>query len=137
MHQILNQILRFLQQGIAAIFHFVELVWNWSVDQIGKLAAVPWHDWPLLKILLLVVIVAAVIWALYSAAWELWLAAERILAAFAALLVTLVHTLPHVLLAGVIALGGVWIVNHIDNSLVTLPTSLHVWNSPPPSNDNQ
>jgi hypothetical protein len=137
MHEVLDQILRFLQQGISAIFHFVGLIWNWSVDQISKLGTVPWHDWPLLKILLLIIVVVAVIWVLYRVAWELWLAAERILAAFAALLVVFVHTLPHVLLAGVIALGGVWIVNHIDNSLMTIPTTLHVWNSSPPSNDRQ
>src|SRR5436190_1411942 len=116
MHQILSQILRFLQQGISAIFRFVELVWNWSVDQIGSVMTALWHDWPLLKILLLIVIAIAVVWALYRAAWELWLATERILAAFAALLLVLVHTLPRVLLAGVIALGGVWVINHLDNS---------------------
>lgn len=77
------------------------------------------------------------IWALYHAAWELWLAAERILAAFAALLVVLVHTLPRVLLAGVIALGGVWVINHLDNSLMRIPTSLQVWQQPPPPNDHQ
>jgi hypothetical protein len=133
MHQILEQILNFLQQGIAAIFRFVGLIWNWSVDQISKLAAVPWQDWPLLKLILLIVVVVAVIWALYRVAWELWLATERILAAFAALLVTLVHTLPSVLLAGLIALGGVWIINHLDNSLLRMPTSLQVWQQPPPS----
>jgi hypothetical protein len=60
MHQILSQILQFLRQGISAIFRFVELIWNWSVDQIGKLVAVPWHDWPLLKILLLIIVAIAV-----------------------------------------------------------------------------
>lgn len=139
MHQILDQILRFLQQGIAAIFHFVGLIWNWSVDQIGKLAAAPWQDWPLLKIILLIVVAAAVVWALYRAAWELWRATERILAAFATLLVALVHTLPSVLLAGVIALGGVWVINHLDNSLLRMPTSLQVWQQqpPPPPGDRQ
>ena len=139
MHQILDQILRFLQQGIAAIFHFVGLIWNWSVDQIGKLAAAPWQDWPLLKIILLIVVAAAVVWALYRAAWELWLATERILAAFATLLVALVHTLPSVLLAGVIALGGVWVINHLDNSLLRMPTSLQVWQQQPapPPGDRQ
>jgi hypothetical protein len=137
MHQILDQILQFLQQGIAAIFRFVGLIWNWSVDQIGKLAAVPWQDWPLLKLILLIVVAVAVIWALYRVAWELWLATERILAAFAALLVALVHTLPSVLLAGVIALGGVWIINHLDNSLLRTPTALQVWQQPPPPSDRQ
>ena len=132
MHQILSQILNFLQQGIAAIFRFVGLIWNWSVDQIARLGTVPWQDWPLLKLILLIVVVVAVIWSLYRVAWELWLATERVLAAFAALLVALVQTLPSVLLAGVIALGGVWIINHLDNSLLRTPTALQVWQQQPP-----
>jgi hypothetical protein len=127
MHQILSQILHFLQQGIAAIFRFVELIWTWSVDQVAKLLAVPWSDWPILKVILLVIVAAAVIWALYRVAWELWIGAERVLSAFATLLVVFVHTLPRVLLAGVIALGGLWLMNHLDNSMMQVPTSVQVW----------
>lgn len=124
MNNIFNQVLHFLQQGIAAIFHFVQLIWNWSIDEISKLLAVPWQDWPILKTVFLILVAAAVIWALFAAAWQLWEAAEKILVAFATLLVVLVHTLPRVLLAGVIALGGVWLANHIDNSLMRLPPNL-------------
>ena len=124
MKQVFDQLLKFLQQGIAAIFHFVELIWTWSVDQISKLMAVPWQDWPLLKQVLLVVILAGVLWALYRAGWELLQAGAAILAAFAGLLGVLVQTLPHVFLAGVIALGGVWLVNHLDNSSLRMPTWL-------------
>ena len=132
MHQILSQILHFLQQGIAAIFRFVELIWSWSVDQVAKLLAVPWNDWPILKLILLVVVVVGVVWALYRVFWELWIGAERTLSAFAALLVIFVHTLPRVLLAGVIALGGLWLMNHLDNSMMQVPTSVQVWLQPPP-----
>ena len=59
------------------------------------------------------------------------------LAAFATLLVVLVHTLPRVLLAGVIALGGLWLANHIDNSLVRLPPSLWAGSSTAPPSDRQ
>ena len=127
MHQILSQILHFLQQGIAAIFRFVELIWTWSVDQVAKLLAAPWSDWPILKVILLVIVAVAVIWALYRVAWELWIGAERVLSAFATLLVVFVHTLPRVLLAGVIALGGLWLMNHLDNSMMQVPTSVQVW----------
>ena len=122
MKQMFDQLLKFLQQGISAIFHFVELIWIWSVDQISKLMAVPWQDWPLLKQVLLVLILAGVLWALYRAGWELLQAGAAILAAFAGLLGVLVQTLPHVFLAGVIALGGVWLVNHLDNSSLRIPT---------------
>jgi hypothetical protein len=133
MKQVFDQLLKFLQQGIAAIFHFVELIWTWSVDQISKLMAVPWQDWPLLKQVLLVVILAGVLWALYRAGWELLQAGAAILAAFAGLLSVLVQTLPHVFLAGVIALGGVWLVNHLDNSSWRTPTWMQAsdQNSPP------
>jgi hypothetical protein len=121
MKQVFDQLLKFLHQGIAAIFHFVELVWTWSVDQISKLMSVPWQDWPLWKQVLLVLILAGVLWALYKAGRELLEAGAAILAAFAALLGVLVQTLPHVFLAGVIALGGVWLVNHLDNSSLRMP----------------
>jgi hypothetical protein len=65
-------------------------------------------------------------------AWELWIGAERVLSAFATLLVVFVHTLPRVLLAGVIALGGLWLMNHLDNSIMQVPTSVQVWLQQPP-----
>jgi hypothetical protein len=122
--QFFNQLLQFLQQGIAAIFRFVELIWTWSVGQISGLMHVPWQSWPLWKQLLLAVVVGGVLLALYRAAKELWEAGERILAAFAALLGVLVRTLPSVIVAGVIALGGVWVLNNVDISSVHLPAFL-------------
>ena len=121
MKQMFDQLVKFLQQGISAIFRFVELIWVWSVDQIGKLMTVPWQDWPLWKQVLLVLILAAVAWALYQVGRELLEAGMAILSAFARLLGALVRTLPHVLLAGIIALGGVWLVNHLDNSSLRMP----------------
>jgi hypothetical protein len=138
MKQVFDQLLKFLQQGIAAIFHFVELIWTWTVDQISKLMAVPWQEWPIWKQVLLVLIIAAVLWALYRAGRELLEAGAAILAAFAGLLAVLVQTLPHVFLAGVIALGGVWLINHLDNSLVRMPTWMQAsqQESPPPQKES-
>jgi len=133
MKQVFDQLLKFLHQGIAAIFHFVELVWAWSVDQISKLLAVPWHDWPPWKQVLLVLILAGVLWALYRAGRELLEAGVAILVAFGALLSVLVQTLPHVFLAGAIALGGVWVVNHLDNAALRMPNWMQAseQNNPP------
>ena len=124
MQQAFHQLLQFLQQGIAAIFRFVQLIWTWSVDQMGHLMAVPWQSWPLWKQILLVLVLAGVVWALYRAARELFFAGEAILEAFAALLGVLVRTLPSVVLAGLIALGGVWVMNHLDNAPLHLPVAL-------------
>ena len=65
-------------------------------------------------------------------------AGAAILAAFAGLLGVLVQTLPHVFLAGVIALGGVWLINHLDNSFFRMPTWMQAseQNGSPPPNQN-
>jgi hypothetical protein len=126
MQQLFNQLVQFVQQGIAAIFRFVQLIWTWSVGQISKVFEAPWQNWPLWKQILLALVAGAVIWALYKAAKELWEAGERTLGAFATLLGVLVKTLPRVLVAGVIALGGVWLVNNLDLSAVRLPSALQL-----------
>jgi len=139
MKQVFDQLLKFLQEGIAAIFRFVQLIWTWSVDQISKLMSVPWQEWPVWKVVLLILILAAVIWALYRAGRELLEAGAAVLAAFAGLLGVLVQTLPNVFLAGVIALGGVWLVNHLDNSLVRMPSWMQAsdQNSSPSNKSDQ
>jgi hypothetical protein len=136
MKQVFDQLLKFLHEGIAAIFRFVELIWTWSVDQISRLAAVPWQEWPLWKQFILLLILLCVIWALYRAGRELLEAGAAILNAFAHLLSVLVRTLPPVLLAGVIALGGVWLVNHLDNSSLRMPTWLQASQQNPPQNSS-
>jgi hypothetical protein len=136
MKQVFDQLLKFLQQGIAAIFHFVELIWTWTVDQITKLMAVPWQDWPLWKQVFLVVILILVLGALFRVGRELLEAGAAILAAFARLLSVLVQTLPHVFVAGVIALGGVWLINHLDNSPLRMPSWMQAEQSNPSQNQN-
>ena len=124
MQQFFDQLLRFLQQGIAAIFRFVELIWGWSVAQISSLMRVPWSDWPLWKQIFLAFVIIGVVYALYKVAVELWEAGERILAAFATLLGVLVRTLPSVMIAGLVALAGLWVLNNVDLSRVPVPTFL-------------
>jgi hypothetical protein len=128
MQQMFNQLLQFLQQGISAIFRFVQLIWTWSVSQISTLLAVPWQQWPIWKQILLVLVIAGVIWALYKAGKELFEAGEKILGAFASLLAVLVHTLPSVVMAGLIALGGVWLMNHLDKTQIHLPVAWQLSN---------
>jgi len=125
--QFFNQLVQFLQQGIAAIFKFVQLVWTWSIGQISQIASSPWQSWPFWKQALMVVVLAAVVFALFKVARELWEAGERVLAAFAALLGAFVRTLPQVVVAGLIAMGGVWLINNLDLSRVRMPTVLSRW----------
>src|SRR6266545_4088293 len=116
MKEIFDQLLQFLQQGIAAIFRFVQLIWTWSIDQITRVFQASWDSWPFWKQILLILVIAAVIFVVYKAAIELWVAGIRVLRAFASLLVAFVMTLPAMVVAGAIALGGLWAVNNLSFS---------------------
>jgi len=135
MKQIFDQFLQFLQQGVAAIFRFVHLVWTWSLDQITRMTQAPWHNWPLWKQVMLVIVIAAVAYVLFLAAKQLWVAAVQVLASFASFLGELVVTLPLILIAGVLALAGLWVINNLN--LSELPTlTVFERSSTEPANDN-
>jgi hypothetical protein len=110
--QFVNQLLQLLQQGLATIFRFIGMVWEWTIAQIS---AVPWNrldQLSILKIILLAAVAIGIGYLLYRAGKELLEAGEKLLGAFVTLLTVFVRTLPFILLAGVAAAGGAWIVTH-------------------------
>jgi hypothetical protein len=113
-NQIVNQIVHFLQQGIAAIFQFFQLIWTWSFGQIIAIFQSDWHSLPIWKLVVLAVVVIAIVYVLYKAVLELWEAAEKILKAFIGLLSVLVSILPHILIAGLIAAAGAWVIQNVN-----------------------
>jgi hypothetical protein len=126
MQQMFNQLLQFLQQGIAAIIRFVQLIWSWSTSQILKVFAAPWQNWPLWKQLVLILVAGVIVYVLYKAIKQLWETGERALGAFTSLLGAFVKTLPRILIAGLVALGGIWLLNNFDPSSIRLPPSLQL-----------
>jgi hypothetical protein len=136
MKQIFDQFLHLLQQGIAAIFRFVQLIWTWSSDQITKMMQAPWGNWPLWKQVLLLIVIALVAFFLFVAARRLWFAGMHVLAAFVRFLSALVYTLPAILIAGCIALAGLWAINNINLSSLPTFTSFQGGTSGSPSAGN-
>ncbi|MFL4999250.1 MAG: hypothetical protein ACJ8DY_02570 [Xanthobacteraceae bacterium] len=132
MKQIFDQFLQFLQQGIAAIFRFVQLVWTWSIDQITKMMQAPWESWPIWKQVVLIIVIAFVAYFLFTAARQLWYAGVHVLAAFASFLGALVVTLPSILLAGVVALAGLWVINNLNLPALSTVTVFERSNTGPP-----
>lgn len=112
--QFLNQLLGFLQQGIAAVFRFIRSIWSWSEAQIRS---VPWENLGALdiwKILVLIVVAGLIIYLLYKSLKELLEAGQKALAAFATLLSVFIQTLVPVLLAGIVAAVGAWVINNVN-----------------------
>ena len=114
MTQIIKEIVQFLQQGIAAIFKFFQLIWTWSFGQMVTIFQSDWQSLPVWKIAVLAVVVLAIIYVLYKAVLQLWQAAEHILKAFIGLLSVLVSVLPFILIAGLIAAAGGWVIQNVN-----------------------
>jgi len=114
LRQIIDQIVNLLQQGITAIFKFIELVWQWSFGQMVTIFQSNWQALPIWKIAVLALAVVAIIYVLYRGFFQLWSAAEQIFKAFVELLMVLVSLLPYVLIAGLIAAAGSYVVQHVN-----------------------
>ncbi len=114
MRQIIEQIDPLLQQGITAIFKFVDLVWQWSFGQMFEIFSSNWQALPVWKIAVLVVVVIAIVYVLYKGFFALWKAAEQLFRAFVELLMVLVSILPYVLIAGLIAAAGSYVIQHVN-----------------------
>ncbi|MET0640806.1 MAG: hypothetical protein ABWZ19_12395, partial [Hyphomicrobium sp.] len=72
MRQIIDQIVNLLQQGINAIFRFVELVWQWSFGQMFTIFQSDWQALPFWKIAVLAIAVIAIVYVLYRGFFQLW-----------------------------------------------------------------
>jgi hypothetical protein len=114
MTQIINQLVQFLQQGISAIFKFLQMVWTWSFGQIVAVFQSNWQSLPLWKLAVLALVVGGIAYVLYKAALEVWDGAEKVLKAFLGLLGVLISALPYVLIAGLIAFAGGWVIRTVN-----------------------
>jgi hypothetical protein len=112
--QIISSIVQFLQQGIAAIFRFLELIWTWSFGQIIAVFQSDWKALPVWKIVLLIAVMAVIAYVLYKAVTVLWEAAVAVFGAFVALLSAFVSVLPYIVAAGLIAFAGGWVIHNVN-----------------------
>jgi hypothetical protein len=136
MQQFFDQFLDFVRQGIGAIFRFVQAIWTWAAEQVGNLALLPWQPWPPWKLVVLAIIGFFVVRQLYYAIWEIWQASEKILQALATLMGVLIKTVPQILIAGLIALGGVWLLSSIDLDNARRPSFMKPHTAPGDDDDD-
>lgn len=114
MNQVVNTIAQLLQQGIAAIFKFVQLAWTWSFGQIITIFQSNWQALPIWKMVVLAAVMFGIVLMLYKVARQIWSAGEQLLRAFIALVVVFISVLPFILIAGGIAFAGGYIIKNVN-----------------------
>lgn len=114
MNQIIDAIANFLKLGIDTIVKFIELVWGWSFGKIIVIFQSDWQNLPVWKILLLAVVAVVIAYVLYKVVLQIWAGIVQVFNAFVSLLRDFVNVLPHVLIAGLIAAGGGYVIQNIS-----------------------
>lgn len=113
MDKIIDTIAGFLKTGIDAIFQFIELVWGWSFGKIITIFQSDWQSLPIWKIVVLVVVAVVIVYVLYKVIMQIWAGLLQVLNAFVSLLRDFINVLPHVVVAGLIAAAGGYVIQNI------------------------
>lgn len=114
MEQIVRQIVQLLEEGFELLFSFLRLVWTWSFGQIVSILQSNWQALPIWKIVVLAVAIVAIAYLIYQVARQLWSALEAVFKSFVSLLTAFISALPYIVIAGLVAFAGSWIIRSVN-----------------------
>ena len=114
MEKIIKEIVTFLTEGIAITLKFLQMVWTWSFGQIIDIFNSNWQALPVWKIVVLVLTIGIIAYYLYTAARQIWSATEDVFKAFVTLLSAFVSVLPYIVISGLAAFGGGYVIQNIN-----------------------
>ena len=114
MQQVFNQVGQIAQQLASVIWRVLQFIWSW----FGR----PFSNLDIWKQVIYVIVIAALAYFLYKIAKDLLKAVQSVLSAIVGLISALIGMLPQIVLVGLIAFGGAWIVNQQSPSW--MPTAL-------------
>ena len=116
----LAALMRLIQQGFEWIGKTLTLIWSWSFGQIIRALQLPFSTLPWWKQIVYVAVIGAVAYVLYHMARQLLDGVLKVFRSILELLKLLIDNIPQVLVAGVIALIGSWIITNVNFNTIVL-----------------
>jgi hypothetical protein len=114
MQQVLNEVSQMAQKLVSVIWQVLQFIWNWSFGQIVKMFQMPFNTLPLWKQVLFILVIGALGYFFYKIAKDLLKAVQSVLGAIVGLVSALIHMLPQIVWAGLIAFGGAWVLTNLN-----------------------
>jgi hypothetical protein len=111
MQNVFNQVGQIAQQLASVIWRVLQFIWGWSFGQVGQMFSRPFSTLDIWKQIVYVIVIAALAYFLYKIAKDLLKAVQSVLSAIVGLISALISMLPQIVLVGLIAFGGAWVVN--------------------------
>ena len=122
MQEIFNQVGQIAQQLASVVWRVLQFIWGWSFGRVGEMFAKSFSTLDVWQQVVYVVVIAALVYFLYKIAKDLLRAVQSVLSAIVGLISALIGMLPQIVLAGLIAFGGAWLVTQQSPSW--MPTVL-------------
>lgn len=122
MQQVFNQVGQIAQQLSSVIWRVLQFIWSWSFGQVAEMFGKPFSNLDIWKQVIYVIVIVALAYFIYKIAKDLLKAVQSVLSAIVGLISALIGMLPQIVLVGLIAFGGAWIVNQQSPSW--MPTAL-------------
>ncbi len=110
MQQVFNQVGQIAQQLASVIWQVLQFIWNWSFGQVVRMFNMSFSSLDFWKQIIYVIVIGALAYFIYKLAKDLLRAMQSILSAIVGLISALIGMLPQIVLVGLIAFGGAWIV---------------------------
>ena len=122
MQNVFNQVGQIAQQLASVIWRVLTFIWDFSFGQVARMFAMPFSSLDVWKQVVYVIVIGALAYFIYKLAKDLLKAVQSILSAIVGLISALIGMLPQIVLVGLIAFGGAWIVQQRSPSW--MPTIL-------------
>ena len=116
MQQVLNEVGEIAQQLASVIWQVLQYIWNWSFGQVVRMFQMPFNNLPIWKQVIYVLVIVALAYFLYKIAKDLLKAMQSILGAIVGLISALIAMLPQIVMVGLIAFGGAWVITTLNPS---------------------
>jgi len=111
MQEVFNRVGQIAQNLVSVIWQVLQFIWNWSFGQVARMFNQSFAGLDIWKQVVFVLVIGALIYFIYKLARDLLKAVQSILSAIVGLVSALIGMLPQIVLAGLIAFGGAWLVN--------------------------
>lgn len=111
--EIWKQIVDLAGQFFTILWKIITVAWAWSFGQIVAMYQVDVMRLSDPKIIIYIAVTIAIVYFVYKAGRDLLGALMKILSAITGFFGALVHNLPGVVFAGVVALGGAYVINYV------------------------
>src|SRR5262245_420141 len=109
-----NEVGDILVRLAGLIWQALEVLWGWSFGQVVAMFQLPFDSLPVWKQVIFVLVVASLGYLIYKVSRDLLKAVQSVVGAVVGLVSALIGLLPQIVWAGLIALGGAWVIMNLN-----------------------